>query len=183
MHKSRPPPCHLHNEAADEGILCSHHCSSHPLISHCPYPLPLLAVTPSPCDLSHYQLGERCLSSRHLLAIRLHQSPPWPRARSRHRAPSSPERESKSTSTSRAAKGIHHTSFRGQRKAESSLPASTWDLHVPFFTFQQGASSVPAHTHTDYILFLPGRDIDLENIKTTSEPSAQLLTKQKVKKE
>ena len=39
------------------------------------------------------------------------------------------------------------------------------------------------HTHTDYILFLPGRDIDLENIKTTSEPSAQLLTKQKVKKE
>lgn len=35
------------------------------------------------------------------------------------------------------------------------------------------------HTHVDYTLFLAGRDIDLENIKTTSEPTAPLLTKQK----
>lgn len=37
----------------------------------------------------------------------------------------------------------------------------------------------PVSTHTDYILFLAGRNIDLENIKTTSEPTAPLLTKQK----
>lgn len=38
------------------------------------------------------------------------------------------------------------------------------------------------HAHTDYILFLAGRDIDSENIKTASEPTAPLLTKQEKKK-
>lgn len=79
-----------------------------------------------------------------------------------------------------------HPSHELQRAAKSRVippcfhlgPACPF-LHIP----ARGFLCASTHTHTDYILFLPGRDIDLENIKTTSEPSAQLLTKQKVKKE
>lgn len=60
-------------------------------------------------------------------------------------------------------------------------------MHIPFFLLQEPDAAlcepVKAHTHTDYILFLAGRDIDLENIKTASEPAAPSSHKTKNKQE